>query len=397
MTIYQEMDINNQYPNEDKFGAITLEPEYIPVSLLHRKEELRSIARNFRSLLSKTNFSTIILVLGGPGYGKTALVRFTLRRIAEIAENRQILLFSNYQNCWLNRTSSSILANVTEDILGPEVKTRGISSEEIGIILKTFLLENKAHLILVLDDVNALTTEDLNTFFILQEQYGIDSRISLILISRPTEWNILASSLNTRINEIITLYPYSSSEILSIINYRGNLAFKPQSVEPDVYDLVADIADQSHNLRMGIELLARAGEYAIEKNKVITTEIIRNIKSKIYPELRKEVLESLHQHELLALLGIARRLTNKGFIHTTIVDGYRYYKMAAEEWGQEPKGESSFRGYLNTLKTLGLINIVVTATGRKKRGVRARISMNDIPASIVIDRVGEQLVIIEEL
>ena len=57
----------------------------------------------------------------------------------------------------------------------------------------------------------------------------------------------------------------------------------------------------------------------------------------------------------------------------------------------------SFRGYLNTLKNLGLINIVVSATGRKKRGVRARISLNDIPASVVIERVDEQLMLIENM
>ena len=203
--------------------------------------------------------------------------------------------------------------------------------------------------------------------------------------------------MNSRINEILTLYPYTAQETFEIIRYRGNLAFKEESVEPGIYDIVAEIAYESHNMRMGIELLARAGEYASKSDQMITSEIIRTIKSKVYPELRTEVLNSLHQHELLTLIGIARRLTNKGFIHTTIVDGYRYYKMATEEWGENPKGESSFRGYLNTLRDLGLINIVVSATGRKKRGVRARISMNDIPASIVIERVNEQLLLIENM
>ena len=382
---------------EGDIGASTLDHDYLPNLLKFRDNEISSIAKNFRSLFTKNNLSTIIIILGGPGYGKTSLVRFTVRRILEIAEKRNITLFGSYHNCWANRSASAILSRVIEELIGSSIKTKGISSEELITILRSFLIEENAHIILVLDDVNALTNEDLNTFFILQEDNRYESRISLILISRPTEWNILASTLNSRINEILTLYPYTASETFEIIKYRGKMAFKGEFIESGVYDIVAEIAYESHNMRMGIELLTRAGEYASATDQMITSEIIRKIKSKVYPELRAEVLESLHQHELLTLIGIARRLTNKGFIHTTIVDGYRYYKMATEEWGENPKGESSFRGYLKTLRDLGIINIVVSATGRKKRGVRARISMNDIPASIVIERVNEQLLLIESM
>jgi Cdc6-like AAA superfamily ATPase len=397
MVIYREKDEGDSRIPEEELGEGTLNHDYLPSLLQFRENEISSIAKNFKSLFSKSNLSTIITVLGGPGYGKTATVRFTVQRILDIAEKRNITLYGNYHNCWTNRSASAIVSEVISTIIGSQMKTKGISAEELITVLRSHLNEENAHLILILDDINALTADDLNTFFILQENNRFESRISLILISRPTEWNILASNLNSRINEIITFYPYTAYETLEIIKYRGNLAFKEESVDFGVYDIVADISFDSHNMRLGLELLARAAEFAVKNSRNISTEIIREVKSRIFPELRVEVLESLHQHELLTLIGIAKRLTNKGFIHTTVVDGYRYYKMAAEEWGESPKGESSFRGYLNHLKDLGLVNIVVSATGRKKRGVRARISMNDIPASVVIERANEQLLLIENL
>lgn len=394
-TFINNVETNNEAPEE--LGAATLKHNFIPNSLKYREKEINSLAKNFRSLFSKSNLSSTITVLGGPGYGKTSVVRFTVRRILEIAEGRNINLLANYNNCWTYRSASAILANIIDQVIGPKIKTKGISTEELVTVLRNYLNEEKAHLILILDDVNALTSEDINTFFILQEENRYDSRISIILISRPTEWNILATNLNSRINEIITLYPYSASETLEIIKFRANLAFTKGAVDPNVFEIIADLSYETHNMRMGIELLSRGGDFAAKNNTIITPEIIREIRSKVFPELRVEVLESLHQHELLTLLGIAKRLTNKGFIHTTIVEGYRYYKISSEEWGESPKGESSFRGYLNTLKNLGLINIVVSATGRKKRGVKARISMNDIPTSVVIERVNEQLFQIENL
>ena len=387
--------------NKKYLGAMTLDPAFIPDHLPHRDVDLQFIARNFQPLfrLKKLNsISTIITVLGGPGYGKTAMVRFAVQRLLQLAEKKGLSIIGDYQNCWLTRSASSILGKVIQNQINIEQKVRGISAEELGGILKNYLIEEDLHLILTLDDVNALTSDDLNSFFVLQEEFGSQSRISLILISRPTEWHLLATTLNTRIDEILTVYPYTLFETIDIVRYRGNLAFRPGTVEEGVYDMIAEIAHQHHNMRYAIELMARAGEKADEEqSKSITPEHIRSVKAIVYPELRTEILESMQMHELLALLAVARRLKNKSFIHTTIGDSFRYYKAAAEEWGEEPKRESSFRGYLRSLQNLGIINIVITASGRKKRGVRGRISLNDVPASVIIEKVENQLVKIQSL
>lgn len=376
----------------------TLDPTFIPEQLLHRQNEIKALARNFKGLFrdSLAGNSTIVAILGGPGQGKTALAMFTLRRLLEIAKNRNINIIGNYKNCWTYRSATAILSQVVQSIIGSDIKTKGISTEEVGDILRTYLIEENAHLILILDDINAIPPEDINSFFVLQEQYS-DSRISFILISRPTEWHIMAPHLNTRLNESFILYPYPPEDTLEIVKYRVNLAFEPNTLEDGVIELISDICFDNQNIRIGMELLMRAGEQAEKAQKLVSSEDIRAVRSLIYPELRTEVLQNLQKHELLTLLGIARRLSSKGFTQTTIVEAYKYYCRAAEEWGESSNGLNSFRSYLMTLKSLGLINVVVSAIRRRKRGVRAKISISDVPAMIVAERIVEQLDLIEKL
>ena len=378
--------------DERTIGAASLLPDWVPPKLPGREEEITTIARNFRGMFNKgtlAGISTILLVLGGPGQGKTAMVRYSLRKLLEIAESRNLNLCGDYENCWMPRSASAILGRVIQNVIGSEAKTRGVSTEELGDMLQKYLIEEDAHLLLALDDINALSVSDLNSFFILQEEYGGESRISLILISRPTEWYMF-TELNTRINEIFTIYPYRTDQVTQIITYRARLAFASGELEPGVIDLIADMSYQHQNLRLGIELMARSAEKA-KKSLPITTEDIRRVKAQIYPELRTEVIRSMHVHELLSLLAVARRLLSRGFAHVTIDEAFRYYKTTCDEWQEESKGESSFRGYLNTLKSLGVLGIIVSATGRKKRGVRARISLNDLPTKIVIERIEQEL------
>ena len=376
----------------------TLDPTFVPEQLLHRQNEIKVLARNFRGLFrdSLAGNSTIVAVLGGPGQGKTALATFTLKRLLEIAKSRNIRILGGYINCWTYRTATAILSQITQSIIGTDTKTRGISAEELADILRTYFNEQNAHLILILDDINAIPPEDINSFFALQEQYN-DSRISFILISRPTEWHMIMPYLNTRINENLTLYPYRAEDTLDIVKYRVNLAFEPNALEEGVIDLVATICYENQNIRMGMELLLQAGGQAEKKQKFVSTEDIRSARSLIYPELRTEVLQSLQKHELLTLLGIARRLSSRGFTRTTLAEGYTYYCRVAEEWGENSNGMNSFRIYLTTLKNLGLINISVTAIRRRKRGVRGKITINDVPAMIVVERTVEQLEMIEKL
>ena len=393
----------------------SLNPEFLPPKLLYRTDEMKALASNYkfyfdskvisRNLQSHQNLNTILLILGGPGTGKTSLVKLTVHELVEFGnkkntntlESKQhVNIVSSYQNCWKHRSLVSVIGSVFED-LGINGVKKGISLEEqISQYLIPFLAENELHLILILDEVNSLSSDEVNGLFSFSDLLPTNtskSMISLIFISRPTEWQLLVSpELNQRITETIVLFPYKIEQIHEILNYRASLALKPGSYDDDIIQLISEITFDDQNIRLGLEVLLRAAQAAEKNNlKEIEADLIRQAKKETFPELRSEILTELKIHELLTLLGVARRLSNKSFTTLNIKDAYRFYKNAAIEWHEEPKKESSFRSNLISLKNLGLINMQVSPTGRGKRGVRARISITDIPISIIIERVEEQL------
>ncbi len=172
----------------------------------------------------------------------------------------------------------------------------------------------QTYLILILDEVSVLSQKDIRGFIHLSEEYGSDHRISLIMISRPTEWKIMLSSMvSQRISDVVQFYPYSFAETHDILKYRAHLAFKSSALSEEILDMITEISHQTKNLRHGIETLYRAGRGADQKQlNEITPELIRRGKNDVFPEMRPEILEELKTHELFAALGIARRLNHKG-------------------------------------------------------------------------------------
>ena len=291
------------------------------------------------------------------------------------------------------------MGSVYED-LGIDGDKKGISLEEqVAQYLLPYLTDKESHLILILDEVNSLSSDEVNGLFSFSDFLptnivnNANSMISLIFISRPTEWQLLVSpELNQRFTETIVLFPYKIEEIRDILTYRASIALKQGSYDEELIQLISEITFTDQNIRLGLEILLRAAQAAENKGlKELEPDLIRQAKKETFPELRSEILDELKIHELLTLLGVARRLSNKSFTTLNIKDAYRFYKNAAIEWHEEAKKESSFRSNLISLKNLGLINMQISPTGRGKRGVRARISITDIPISIIIERVEDQL------
>lgn len=384
----------------------SLQPEYLPPELPFRINEMKALAANYKfyfepkivlkNLKSNQNLNTMLLVLGGPGQGKTSLVKLTVKEITNIAKQKNLNILSSYQNCWKYRSLVAVIGSVFED-LGIDGVKKGISLEEqVSQFLIPFLAENETHLILILDEINSLNTSEVNSLFSLTDllpNLETNSLISIVLISRPTEWQLLVSpDLNQRITETIVLFPYEIHQIKEILKYRASLALKEGSYDDEILQMISEITFADQNVRLGLEILLKSALTAENKNlKEIEPDLIREAKKETFPELRAEILAELKIHELLTLLGVARRLSNKSFTTLNIKDAFRFYKNAAIEWGEEPKKESSFRSNLISLKDLGLLNLQVSPTGRGKRGVRARISITDIPISIIIERVEDQL------
>ncbi|MFX1282349.1 MAG: Cdc6/Cdc18 family protein [Promethearchaeota archaeon] len=372
-------------------GEKTLNQAYIPNELKFREDNIRRISQNFRPLFLSENrgiegFSTNIALTGPAGVGKTVTARYTVDHLQVMAERHHIKLYTDYKNCWTTRTKTSILRSFLRDQFG--VASRGFSDEESTDILIRRLNSEQAYLILILDEVSVLPQKDIRGFIHLPEEFGAEHRISIIMISRPTEWKVtLSSMVSQRIADVIQFQPYTLEETRKILDYRAHLAFKTTALSEDILEMVAEISDQTKNLRHGIEILYRTGRAADQQRlDELTPELIRRAKNDVFPELRADILEELKTHELFAALSIARRLHHKGITATTIEHSFKNYRIICEEWGLRPNAEAAFRNYLSTLEAIGILG-KVTKGVKGRKGVRARLTIHDVPAAVLIERI----------
>ena len=372
-------------------GETTLNQAYIPDDLKFREDIIRRITQNFRPLFLMKNigpggFSVNIALTGPAGVGKTVSARFTMEKIHTMAEKHHIKLYTYYKNCWTTRTKTSVLRSFLRDNLS--VASRGFSDEESTDILIRRLNSEQAYLVLILDEVSVLPQKDIRGFIHLPEEFGAEHRISLIMISRPTEWKVtLSSMVSQRIADVIQFQPYALEETKKILDHRAHLAFKTTALSEDILEMIAEISDQTKNLRHGIEILYRAGRAADQKRlDELTPELVRKAKNDVFPELRADILEELKTHELFAALSIARRLHHKGITATTIEHSFKNYRIICEEWGLRPNAEAAFRNYLSALEAIGIMG-KVTKGVKGRKGVRARLTIHDVPAAVLIERI----------
>lgn len=371
----------------------TLLSEYVPPRLPRRQGEVMRLAQDFRPLLIREGaFAVNIAIVGEAGIGKSALAKSVMEKIVQAAAKRSVRILYEYFNCYTFRTKSAVLRNLLTEHF--HILSRGFSDEELLSMLVKRLVSENAKLIIVLDEAPILGGEEILSMLHASEVYGFgQSRISTVIVSRPSEWRVMLSApLSGHIHDQINMRSYSKEDLIEILRYRADMAFVAGVVPEEILEMVAEIASRTRNARHGIEILYQAGKKADSEGKSqLTADMIRGAKESVYPELRYDVFYTLKPHEILVALGIARLLSSKGSTSTTIDEAFDFYRIVCEEEGFSPQLKASFRKNINLLLSLGFMGLIVGPIEKGKRGRHGRITLYDIPASVLEERLHEIL------
>jgi cell division control protein 6 len=371
----------------------TLLSEFVPPRLPRRQSEVMRLAQDFRPLLIKdAAFAVNIGIVGEAGIGKSVLAKFVVDKIVQAAAKRNVRILYEYFNCYTFRTKSAVLRNLLTERF--HILSRGFSDEELLSMLVKRLVSENAKLIIVLDEAPILGGEEILSMLHASEVYGFgQSRISTVIVSRPSEWRVMLSApLSGHIHDQIDMRSYSKEDLTEILRFRADMAFVPDAVPEDILDLVAEIASHTRNARHGIEMLYQAGKKADSDGKnQLTAEMIRRAKDSVYPELRYDLFYTLKPHEILVALAVARLLSSKGSTSTTIDEAFDCYRIICEEEGYSPQLKASFRKNVSLLLSLGFMGLIVGPVEKGKRGRHGRITLYDIPASVLEERLHDIL------
>ena len=239
-----------------------LELDYVPEQFHYREDQIRELAFQIRpGLRGGRPLNTICR--GLPGTGKTTCVRKLFGEIEETTKK----LIPVYVNCQIDNTKFAIFSQIYRRLSGHLPPASGTSFKQVFDAIARLLQKEEAVLLLALDDANYLLYENelnkvLYTLLRSHEAYP-GTRIGVMVIISDLDVD-LSQEVDARVASVfrpteIYFPPYSETEVRSIIQERVLQGFYPGVVTDALLDLVIAQTMKSGDLRVGIDLMKRAG------------------------------------------------------------------------------------------------------------------------------------------
>ena len=371
-----------------------LDFDYVPEMLIHRDEQLRFLAQMFKPLLSCV--SQNVVIKGPVGTGKTVIAKKFCSSLVNIARKQGKIIEYVHINCRKRSTDAMVLLGVLNHF-DSRFPDRGFSVQEMLQVLSKQLIKRDAQLLVVLDEVDALLKKSGSNLIYNLTRFSDESLkekhpISLLLISQKDVISMLdTATLSTfKRSNVLSLEKYTHDELYDIVKQRVELAFHNDTVNEDCIDLIADIATEWGDARFAIELLWKAGIAADHQHvEIVTPEHVRVAKAETYSIITESKLRNLDRHLLFTLYAVAKRLKKDGTAYVNTGDAEKTYALTCEEYNEKPRTHTMFWIYLKQIENAGFINI--KPSGKGHLGTTQLISLPDIPAEIVSNKVEELL------
>jgi cell division control protein 6 len=275
-----------------------LDIHFIPDILIHRDGELRLLEAFFDHMITAPfEMSQRAIIIGGIGSGKTVLAQYFGRKLRERSAKKRIKLEYIHVNCREVRGSLFMVLSRVVKRLRPDFPERGYAATELLDILKQILDEDDTQILLCLDEVDTLINVDggdaLYYLTRFQETNPEDPRhFNLLCISKDHEIfrTLDQSTLSSLQRNVIRMPRYSSVELMDIIQYRVEHAFRDNTIPLEIVDFIANLAAKEHgDARYAINLLWGAGNYADQSaSNQVLPEHVRKTAMSLFPVLNKE-------------------------------------------------------------------------------------------------------------
>jgi archaeal cell division control protein 6 len=348
-----------------------LQAGYHPDTILHRDEEIRTVAHILAPALKRDKPSNIFLY-GKTGTGKTTVARYVADQMEHVAHEKEIPLTIIYLNCKLKRVADTeyrLIAQLIQEY-GTQVPSTGLPTDDIYSIFIN-LLEKRGHnLVLMLDEIDQLVKKAGDGIIYNLTRLNTDlkhAQISIVGISNDLMFidNIDPRVKSSLSEEEVVFPPYNALQLQDILRRRSKKAFKEGSLAQGVIEKCAAYAAREHgDARRALELLRVAGEIAErEEQKCVAIEHIDKAEEKIERDRIQEIVRSQPKQQQVTLYAILMlNEKEKGMFYTGEV--YDLYKGLCERCGLRPLTQRRLSDIIGELDMLGIITARVISKGR---------------------------------
>ncbi len=352
------------------------EIDYVPETFLHRESQMQNLKYALKPAVRGSR-PLNVMAQGPPGTGKTTAIHILFDELRARTNINAIRV-----NCQVNSTRYAVFSQLFQGIFDYEPPSSGISFKKLFSQVTDKLVEEDEVLVVALDDANYLfyESEASDTLYSLlrahEEQGG--ARIGVILISSDLELDMMAE-LDGRVQSVfrpedIYFPPYDEPELAEILRERVERGFHEGAVGVQVLDRVAELtAEQGGDLRVGIDLLRRAGLNAEMRasRTVEVQDVEESYQKSKYVHLSRRLGElSDSETELLAVIA-EHEGEQAGDIYEAFHD-------------RTDLGYTRYSEIINKLDQLGVID--ASYTDVEGRGRSRELSLN-YDADAVLDRL----------
>jgi len=251
------------------------EIDYLPETFRHRDSQLESLKFALRPAVRGSRpLNTVIR--GPPGTGKTTAVQKLFGELGGRGDVRVVRV-----NCQVDSTRYAVFSRLFEGVFEYEPPASGISFKKLFGQLTDRLVDEETVLVVALDDINYLCYEDeaSDTLYSLLRAHEAHpgTKIGVVVVSSDLSLEVI-ETLDSRVQSVFRpeeiYFPrYGVDEIYEILRDRAARGFHEGVITDTELEMVAERTADSGDLRVGIDLLRRAGLHAeMRASRTITAE-----------------------------------------------------------------------------------------------------------------------------
>ena len=237
------------------------EINYVPETFKHRQSQMQSLTYALRPAVRGSR-PLNALVQGPPGTGKTTAV---LKLFDELTAETSVRTV--HVNCQVDSTRYAVFSRLFQGIFEYEPPTSGVSFKKIFGHIVDKLVDEDTVMVVALDDVNYLFYENeaSDTLYSLLRAHEAHAgaRIGVVVVSSDPTLGVI-EDLDSRVQSVFrpeeVYFPvYDQPEIVDILAERVKRGFYDGVIDTTTLERVAELTAESGDLRVGIDLLRRAG------------------------------------------------------------------------------------------------------------------------------------------